>query len=225
MESERVEVTPPPRPVFSREQKVGYAVVIGCGMFAVVLGFMYMGTHLNAPFAITYRGDRILTSEQRDAEKIAAQKKADTDGDSINDYDELYVYQSSPYLADSDSDGQSDDTEINNGGDPTCALGADCADDVDDVVADAEFTGDYAAQAAQEMAQAEADLAELKASLANVSVAEIRVMLIESGAEQAQIDAMTDEEVTALYQQIINQLETSGALQEIVSPGDTTSTP
>ncbi|MBI1908347.1 hypothetical protein HYS28_02935 [Candidatus Uhrbacteria bacterium] len=216
MQPERVEVTPPQRPVFSREQKVGYAVVVGCGVLSVVLGFLYMGRHLNAPFQITYTGNQMLTSDERLAQQIAEQKRSDTDGDTINDYDELYVYKSSPYLTDTDSDGLSDDIEINDGGDPTCATGDSCEDASDDIGQQETFADEYAAAAAEENARAVAAIEAMKESLRNVSPAEVRVMLVDSGATQAEVDAMTDEQVMATYEEILNQLEASGQLDQLL---------
>src|SRR3989344_2262751 len=44
--------------------------------------------------------------------------KKDSDQDGLSDYDELYLYGTSPYLPDSDSDGVSDKREIATGADP-----------------------------------------------------------------------------------------------------------
>ncbi len=44
---------------------------------------------------------------------------ADTDGDGISDYDEVYVHETDPWLSDSDGDGISDYDEIANGSSPT----------------------------------------------------------------------------------------------------------
>lgn len=225
MEPGRVEVTPPQRPVFSREQKVGYTVVVGCGVIAVVLGFMYVGRHLNAPFQITYSGSQILTADEQEARQITAQKRSDTDGDTINDYDELYIYASSPYLTDTDSDGLSDDIEITSGGDPSCAIGDACDDPMDDIDVGTGVSDEYEAQAQAEVEDVEAALAEIKQSLMNLSPQEIRTMLVESGATQAEVDALSDEDVAALYQQILSQLESSGQLDTLLQGSIQTSTP
>lgn len=52
--------------------------------------------------------------------------KRDSDQDKISDYDELYVYDTSPYLEDTDSDGKNDYDEIKQGTDPKCLLGSQC---------------------------------------------------------------------------------------------------
>lgn len=51
----------------------------------------------------------------------------DTDNDGLNDYDELNIYNTSPYLEDSDSDGFSDKDEIDSENDPNCPIGRDCS--------------------------------------------------------------------------------------------------
>jgi len=52
----------------------------------------------------------------------------DTDKDTLNDYDELYMYSTSPYLPDSDSDHRTDATEIAEGTDPLCPEGEKCSE-------------------------------------------------------------------------------------------------
>lgn len=44
--------------------------------------------------------------------------KADTDNDGLNDYDEIYKYQTKPRVADTDGDGYSDGQEVKNNYDP-----------------------------------------------------------------------------------------------------------
>ncbi|MFA6551789.1 MAG: hypothetical protein WCV41_04660, partial [Patescibacteria group bacterium] len=78
------------------------------------------------------------TGQQLTAEEIAGlrENKADgnvdvlrtqdTDKDGLSDYDELYFYNTSPYLEDTDSDGIADKTEIEKGQDPNCPLGQEC---------------------------------------------------------------------------------------------------
>ncbi|MEA3449919.1 MAG: hypothetical protein U9Q85_02980 [Patescibacteria group bacterium] len=53
-------------------------------------------------------------------------KAKDTDKDGLNDYEELEIYKTSPYLEDSDSDGFSDYEEVQSDNDPNCPDGANC---------------------------------------------------------------------------------------------------
>ncbi|MFH1433556.1 MAG: hypothetical protein ABIG32_01530, partial [Candidatus Uhrbacteria bacterium] len=115
-------------PAFSFEQKVGILLLFVLGVGGLILGVRFMGRHLERPFYNVkyYDGPAYVSADEREAEEIATQRISDTDEDGISDYDELYVYKSSPYLADSDSDGFNDYEEIFSGNDPNCPQGKEC---------------------------------------------------------------------------------------------------
>jgi hypothetical protein len=54
-------------------------------------------------------------------------KSQDSDLDGVDDYTEIYIYHTSPYLEDTDGDGISDKQEIFNGTNPNCPEGQDCS--------------------------------------------------------------------------------------------------
>ncbi len=128
-------------------------------------------------------------------------KNLDTDGDGISNYDELNVYGTSPYLADSDSDGFSDIEEISSGNDPNCPSGSDCrlgipAEDVpgmddfmsDDVLSDPSLP-DSPFQGFDSM---------------NLSADDIRLIILNSGEiRKEELDAIDDETIMEIYQEII----------------------
>jgi hypothetical protein len=60
------------------------------------------------------------------AEVEREQKRTDTDGDGLSDWHELNVFKTSPYLRDTDSDGEPDNIEIAKGTNPTCPEGQVC---------------------------------------------------------------------------------------------------
>jgi hypothetical protein len=216
--AENIEVTKAVRHEFSRQEKVGYAVVVVTGILAVVFGTLYMGTHINAPFKITYTGNHLLNADQQQAAQISAQKKLDTDSDGVNDYDELNVYGTSPYLSDTDGDTIDDGTEISSGGDPTCVTGKICQNTINQVALPTPDIGP------EPVAPADVDpVAALKASLLGAPIADIRALLIEAGAEQTDIDAMSDTDVLASYTDVIDQLEASGELAKIVAGAENSS--
>ncbi len=218
--AENIEVTKATRHVFSRQEKVGYAVVVATGCLAVVLGVFYMGTHLHAPFSITYTGNHYLSADDQQQAQIAAQKKLDTDNDGINDYDELNVYGTSPYLSDTDGDGLLDGAEISSGGDPLCATGKTCGNTANKVSIPTPDVGP-APVAPTDVNS----VAGLKESLLKASLTDIKTMLLQSGVTQAQLDVMTDEEIKTTYENVVNQLETSGELAKIVNGTSTQTTP
>ncbi len=100
------------------------------GASALVLGVMNtengIATPLKADLAATQQFSDAVNGGNVNANDIAALKNKDTDGDGLSDYDELYVYHTSPYIKDSDSDGTPDGTEVKNGTDPNCPQGQDC---------------------------------------------------------------------------------------------------
>lgn len=61
-----------------------------------------------------------------EAANVAELKAKDSDNDTLNDFDEEYVYGTSPYLSDSDSDGKKDNEEVTAGTNPNCPEGTEC---------------------------------------------------------------------------------------------------
>lgn len=65
----------------------------------------------------------VNTTPAAELEKL---RQRDTDEDTISDYDELFALHTSPYLKDSDSDGASDSAELDANQDPNCPKGKSC---------------------------------------------------------------------------------------------------
>lgn len=205
----------------TREQKAGFIFVIVCGFAALVLGGQYLWTHMAAPFAVNYTGPKFLTGSEQDAAKVAAERKLDSDADTVNDYDELYIYKTSPYLNDSDSDGLLDGSEIAAGQDPNCATGATCNSVANEDVVMSSNSAALDAQAAA-LAARQAEIEGALTDLYSKPVSEIRLLLVQSGADQASVDAMTDEEVNAMYQSVLAQLQQAGEIDKLLPPTENT---
>lgn len=215
MDDDRQIIRPGAGTKLSREQKAGFVFVIVCGLCALVLGGQYLWTHMASPFAIVYSGPKFLLGSEEEAAKIAEQRKQDTDLDGINDYDELYIYKTSPYLADSDSDGLQDGVEITSNQDPNCAVGANCASSTnEDIVL---FDGSEELDLREDsLAARQEALSQALIELYSLPTNDIRTMLVESGTSQAQVEAMTDDEVNALYQNILLQLQEQGEIEKLI---------
>ncbi|MBU0546437.1 hypothetical protein KKA13_04275 [Patescibacteria group bacterium] len=110
--------------VLSKEQKIGFVLLSVFAVLAIGLGALQIRNTMYAPFALN---KEIPLSLKDQINNVEALHFRDTDLDGINDFDELYVYGTSPYLADTDSDGIQDKAEIEQGKNPNCAEGKDCA--------------------------------------------------------------------------------------------------
>ncbi len=148
---------------FSKEQKVAITALTVCCLFLLLGGISQIRSYVRKPFLVSRqnltKSIQILTQNTQDDQKIMDdQKLKDTDRDGLSDYDELYVYHTSPYLVDSDSDGIPDGDEIARNSDPNCPEGKNCADVQSSVptVNTSTFATDFQASANNNLLAAQA---------------------------------------------------------------------
>ncbi len=112
------------------ETRFSSIIIGGCGVTALGLSVMFLRSNISLPFLVpiaTLTAARQALVPASDAAREAeAAKSKDTDRDGLSDYAELTIYKSSPYLADTDSDGIPDAIEIGQGTDPNCPNGQNC---------------------------------------------------------------------------------------------------
>ena len=84
----------------TKQQKMGVFMLSLFAVFAVGLGVLKIRNTLYAPFALN-SDVPYATKEEIDTNEGLMYR--DTDKDGLNDFDELYVYVTSPYLKDTDS--------------------------------------------------------------------------------------------------------------------------
>lgn len=116
----------------TREQQLSVGVLIVCGVVALTFSIVRVRSAIIRPFTTPVQELVKLHNMfgPSDEELLEKQKKTDTDGDGISDYDESAVYRTSPYLRDSDSDGVTDNMEVAQGTDPNCPQGKVCVSNV-----------------------------------------------------------------------------------------------
>lgn len=141
---------------------------------ALGIGWWQIRTDIKLPFSI---GQGVLPtnslSDNLNDNDLALLGR-DTDGDSLLDYDEVNVYNTSPYLADSDSDGYTDQAEIQSGHNPNCPANETC------LVSPVLTAG----------------------SLSPQNTTELRALLEKSGVTKEQLDKIDDATLLSLYQDI-----------------------
>ncbi|MFH1611606.1 MAG: hypothetical protein ABIA83_03350 [Patescibacteria group bacterium] len=196
------------RPSFTKEQKVGFAVIIGVGCIALLLGGLYLVRHIASPFFIEYSGDMYISQAQQDALEKEQQKAKDTDGDGLTDYDELYVYGSSPYLMDTDGDGYTDPTEVANKTNPACAVGKDCSG-MDTSSLTSGLFDDVLPVEDSSASVSTPSLEEIQQAIHGLTIEEIRSLLVEAGADEQSLAGISDEDLQAMFLDVMSDLEGS----------------
>lgn len=142
----------------------------------------------------------------------------DTDGDGLSDYEETFVYDTSPYLEDTDSDGFSDYEELElrlGNKNPNCAVGGNCLmsdnfflevdnNTVDDILSSEEsnLNADGMGDITLPEGVSEADLKEVLAG--SITADDLRQLLLSSGADKEVLDQISDEDLLLSYQEILN---------------------
>lgn len=162
--------------------------------------------------------------EQRQTnEAITKMQQRDTDGDGLNDYDEVYVYHTNPYTQFTNGGDKSDKQIVESGEWKSGCVGANCntnttvtpttvtntnaiapTTDTNTNIAGSATT-DLSTQilAGGQLGQLnETQKAELRNYFQNISVQDLRLMLVSQGFEQAKIDSLSDADI----QQTLNGL-------------------
>lgn len=206
------------------ETRFASGVLGVCGAAALVLSVWYIGASISSPFRVSTaslvatRANFQSTSETREAE---AQKQRDTDRDGLSDYAELNIYHTSPYLADTDSDGIPDAIEIAQGSDPNCPKGQTCggianADLQPNLTSSSSYQNlldSTQVQRAVEPGQAATAPTLAQNFILNapdpstINAAQARTLLAGSGlAEADQLSNLTDADIMRVYQAAYQQV-------------------
>lgn len=150
------------------------------------------------------------TADQQ-AQQDAALKSADTDRDGLSDYDELNLYNTSPFLEDSDSDGVLDKIEIERGQDPNCPIGKDCSGSIL-VNPVATATGSEAIDISNTIDSSSVDpfidssqSSSLTENVLPSDAASLRQTLLESGMSQSMLDQFSDQDLIQAYQEAFKE--------------------
>ncbi len=186
----------------SKEQKIGFILLLVFAVLAVGLGVLQIRNTMYGSFALSKAVPATVKDEVSTPDALHYR---DTDLDGLNDFDELYVYETSPYLADSDSDGINDRDEITQGKNPLCAEGKECAG-----VAISPSVDVASSTAGNNLNLAITDPGDAPADLMQTlqDPAQVRQLLKSVGVEDSVLKSITDKELLTMVNDLMNATST-----------------
>lgn len=183
----------------SKEQKIGVILLSIFSIFAIGLGVLQIRNTMYAPFALS---NKIPPLVRDDINSNEALMYRDTDKDGLNDFDETYVYLTSRYLADTDSDGITDKAEVDKGSDPLCPEGQSCA--APDVNGEAVIPNTVSVTSTLGPPPSSENLEKVISD-----PAQIRKMLLDSGLDKKIIDATSDADLMKMVKEVLSATNTA----------------
>lgn len=185
-----------------------FSVLLLFGVVTLFFGFFQILNSIRGPFRLPSNTNEAKLGET--GSEISALKKKDTDSDGLSDFDELYTYQTSPYLADSDSDSLADQQEVFSGTDPNCAQGTTCSSLELATNANAASTNGATTNGAASNIQSGLPINSSTAS--DISLDDLRIALRNAGAPAATLEGMSDEQLLQLYQEVVGGTDTNTSI-------------
>jgi hypothetical protein len=204
----------------NKGQKMAVVLLAFFAVLVIIMWSVQFKKSISEPFV--YKGneeaDISQGSSASNADSEELLKTKDTDGDGLSDWDELYLYRTSPYLEDSDSDGFFDKEEIDSGNDPNCPRGRDCyssglidgekkiKDEGGDILDNNLLLGDLLEQLniSQEQEVSQEQIQELEEIFGGQADATaLRQMLLEAGMDERLLNEISDEDLLKSYQEVL----------------------
>lgn len=207
---------PQPSSELTRKEKLGFVGLVILAILIIYLGFRQMGNSIKGPFAAKLASRPPAAEELSSAAQQELLKQKDTDKDGLSDYDELYLYSTSPYLADTDSDGVTDKEEIEKGADPNCPTGKDCGAEIVNPAGAAKTTATIVSPIASIPSVDQILLQVLFGEKPDPQL--LREFLTKQGMDKKTLDLFNDEELINIFKETVSATSTAAALAPLVLP-------
>lgn len=188
--------------------RLTFGVLLFLALGTLIYGFVSLSQNIYGPTVRFSREESVNIEQSNLISDLLELQSKDTDKDGLSDYDELYIYKTSPYLPDTDSDGYLDKQEIDGGYDPLCPKGADCRGT--SVVS----TGQSTSTEEQEVipppetgtgTEIEPLPQEVIDELSKLTPAQVRELLLSSGQmTEEQLNEIDDETLMGIYQEVLS---------------------
>ena len=179
----------------NQTKKLMCALVLIFGLSGLILGFFSI--RKNIYLAMILRPQK----NKKPPATIELQNK-DTDKDGISDYEEIYLYNTSPYLEDTDSDGINDKEEIQSGKNPLCPEGQDCLEVNNPLISPYSETIPL-----QPVLPVEKPKDFSQDLLKNLSLDKVRNALKKSGISEETLNKISDEELQKMLEETLKEMQ------------------
>ena len=178
------------------QQKIGFIFLLVFAVVTVSLGILQLRNSIYGPFVIRLSETNVVAKVDEEARL----KQIDTDRDGISDYEELFIYETSPYLPDTDSDGKNDKEEIDGGKDPLCPEGQNCSEEI--IIEDGDLISSIEAPSLDDALVSDTEMLDTSAILQDPK--QLRELLMKTGEiEEEQLNAITDEQLLKLVEEMM----------------------
>lgn len=186
---------------------MGFLIVLG--LVALIGGPYLIWYRIRAPFARKTPAKNLTLPQNQSLTALLELQTKDTDKDGLTDYDELYVYQTSPYLEDTDSDGLKDKTEVDQKKNPLCPEGQECLVKEAAPGETLALPGDSGVRQ-NDTGAGGLDFSSLfgggQTTGGNLSAAQLRQLLEQTGMAKETLDKIDDKTLLDLYNKTIGEL-------------------
>ena len=210
-----------------KNRKIALIVLSIFSIAIIVIWSINFKNSLQTPFSYKNTGDISNKSNCANGncatEEIVSDnlelKNVDTDGDGISDWDELFVYGTSPYLEDTDGDSLSDYEEIfvykTN---VNCPEGQNCSNSLNQVDSQGDNSLENSDDFYNFLTSLEASLSDdsgiittssssyLDNETGDLNAQSLRQILIQSGIEENDLQQISDDDLLKLYQEVLADL-------------------
>ncbi|MDD3284155.1 MAG: hypothetical protein PHZ07_01010 [Patescibacteria group bacterium] len=149
------------------------------GFFAIIFGIWKITMQIKSPFI-----QSSIVLEDKEPVIQYLNRLKDSDGDGVSDYEEEYVYGTSPYLVDTDSDGISDYDEIIN----MVSSGAECTDDSCKIGNTADIAN---------------IINDSSGTTQTFTIEDIKKALVQSGYSQSMIDQLSESDLNKIHAEVV----------------------
>jgi hypothetical protein len=207
---------------FDRRHKIGFLLLIVAVVSITSLWVIQLRRNIISPLYGDSQTESVASNQPTQSEIDLRAK--DTDSDGLNDWDELNLYKTSPYLNDTDSDTFSDKQEIDSGNDPTCPQGQTCTSISQTTTPETDTTFSNSSlenllnsavtqtatisPTATPATETKQLTAEEKKALQDVfgtnpKAADLRQFLLQAGMNQKTLDGLSDEQIVTTFNEMI----------------------